>query len=225
MEFRMLHSAGLQEVPVMPKQNSPCKPSKPICPGPVEKTVPIVNPSPVIDLSGTDKTSIPDPRMPAKNLPLPDGVSISIPRVWIGSIDDRYQDMDEIALSTKKLEEYGAGGLDRINFTIAAHLENLGDVASVAICVAWDPRKFPDKAQRVFQTNLKSSAYIEQDFRTEYLPQYINMRNVGKHELHIRVQLRNVSTVWEHKDGVKKIGEFPFIGGAVTRKIKIIVTA
>jgi len=164
--------------------------------------------------------------------PAPEGVTISIPKVWqtsltgspINSLTDPSVDEPVLTISTAKLEEFGAGGLDKVNFLISAELAKLGYVANVAIAIAWDPEKHPH-APLMFQTNLKSASHVEASYREPFLPKYPYMRRKGTHDLIIMAQLREVTTTWQHdEDDYVSFTEYPRIGVMAIRKIKVIIT-
>jgi hypothetical protein len=187
-------------------------------------------------VAGVNKESIADPRIPGKERPLPEGVWLRIPEVWMlslipgvspqNSLTDPHADMPVITLSKSKSEEYGAGGgYDLLNFRITAALANLNEAANVCYAVAWDPDQFPT-APLLAQGNLPGSNPIW-DRRTEYLPDYTYMRQEGEHELVIAAQLRvrtQTGKILPSGD-FNSWTEFPHIGPIVTRKIKIVMVA
>jgi len=202
---------------------------EPVSTGPVD-TGP--NPS----QAGIDKTSIEDPQIPAKERPLPEGVWLRIPKVWMhslvpgvtpqNSLTDPAVDEPVITISKSKLEEYGAGGgLDLLNFRIVGQLAALNEAANVCYAVAWDPGRFPS-APLLAQGNLPGSNPIWER-RTEYLPDYSYMRQIGEHELVIAAQLRvrtQTGRILPSGD-FNSWTEFPHVGPVVVRKIKIIIEA
>jgi hypothetical protein len=184
--------------------------------------------------AGVDKTSIPDPRIPGAELPLPAGVWLKIPKIWLhsligsaqNSLTDPSVDEPTITLSKSKLAEYGAGGgMDLLNFRVEAELTNLKERANVCYAVAWDPGRFPS-APLLAQGNLPGSHPVW-DRRTEYLPDYPYMRDVGEHELVIAVQLRAVTQTGKilPSGDFNSWTEFPHVGPIMTRKIRIIMEA
>jgi len=199
-----------------------------------EPTTPAVDTAPVdvpLDPSqaGVNKESVPDPRVPGAKIPMPEGVSVAIDKIWqasltgsnFNSLTDPSEDQPLLVISTKKYEEQGANGLDKINLAIVAELEKLGYVANIVVGLAWDPKRFPTKPL-LFQTNLKSSAHVEADYRTEFMPDYPYMRGLGDHELHAMVQLRQVSSTWNYrKQTYLGYTEFPHIGETATRVIRV----
>jgi hypothetical protein len=164
-------------------------------------------------------------------LAAPEGVDLTISKVWMhslldtgsdfSSLTDPSEDAKEITVSLKDLAQPGAMGDDKINFVLAAHLEKLGYVANVAIAIAWDPQRFPT-APLLFQTNLKSKAYVETALRSPYLPHYTYMQFKGPHKLVIMAQLREVANEWKYKDSTyEEYSEFPHIGDVTIREIKV----
>jgi hypothetical protein len=168
----------------------------------------------------------------ADKLPMPEGVDISIPKVWMksltgsdfSSLTDPSIDEPTITVRKEDLVQQGAMGDDRINFMVAAHLENLGYAANIAVALAWDPKRFPT-SPLIYQSNLKSESYVEWKHRSEYLPKYFYMMEPGEHELVIAVQLREITTKWQYKDeDYVSFTEFPHVGEMVTRTIKVVIT-
>ena len=203
-----------------------------------EPTTPAVDTAPVgapIDpsVAGVDKTSVEDPRIPGADLPLPEGVWLKIPKIWMhslvgspfNSLTNPSEDEPVIRMSKSQLETYGAGGQDLINFLVTADLTNLKEAANVCYAVAWDPERFPT-APLLSQGNLPGS-HPRWERRTEYLPDYIYMRDVGEHELVIAVQLRartQTGRILASGD-FNSWTEFPHVGPIVIRKVKIIMEA
>lgn len=170
--------------------------------------------------------------IPGASIPAPEGVTISIPKVWLhsltgsdwNSLTDPAVDEPTIEISQETIEEYGAGGDDKINFTVKAELENLGCAANVSIGMAWDPEKYPT-APLVYQSDLKSDDVVEQAYRMDYLPKYTYMRKPGVHELVIMAQLREIDTKWQYKnDDYTSFTEKTIIGDRAVRKIKVVIT-
>lgn len=199
-------------------------------------TTPVITGAPDPSVAGVDKTSIEDPIIPGKELPLPQGVWLRITKIWMhslvpgvtpqNSLTDPSVDEPVITISKSKLEEYGAGGgLDLLNFRIVGALAGLNAAANVCYAVAWDPDRFPS-APLLAQGNLPGSNPIWER-RTEYLPDYSYMRQEGEHELVIAVQLRAITQTGRilPSGDFNSWTEFPHVGPLVVRKIKIIMVA
>lgn len=206
-----------------------CKPCEPT-PG-----IPGQQPgSPDPSVAGQDKTSVPDPRIPGKELPLPEGVWLRIPKVWMhsltgspqNSLTDPSVDEPVIVISKNKLEEYGAGGgMDLLNFRVEADLSTLKEAANICYAVAWDPGVYPT-APLLAQGNLPGSHPVW-DRRTEYLPDYPYMRQEGDHELVIAAQLRvrtQTGRILPSGD-FNSWTEFPHVGPIAVRRIKVRMVA
>jgi len=174
-----------------------------------------------------------DFEFPGELRPAPAGVSLAITEVWnrdlIGtwpgnSLTDPHEDMPVISISEKMIDTLeGMQGEDRVNFTLAADLQQLDFAANVVVAVAFDPLKHKN-APLLFQSNLKSAPVVEQSFRTDILPKYPYLRAQGEHELWIMAQLRERTNNWKYYDGdFQQFSEFPRIGPVAVRKVKVVI--
>jgi len=202
-------------------------------------TTPAVDTAPVdapIDpsVAGVNKESIPDPRIHPADLPFPDGVSLTIPKIWMhslvgspfNSLTNPSEDEPVIRMSKSQLEAYGAGGQDLINMLFKAlGLDKIKEKVSAVYAVAWDPDRFPT-APLLSQGDLPTGRKTWER-RTEYLPDYIYMRDIGDHDLVIAAQLRIITQTGRilPSGDFNSWTEFPHIGPIVIRKIRIIMEA
>lgn len=180
--------------------------------------------------AGVDKESIPNPRIEQPDVEMPKGSSLGITKVWAhgvttgpqGSLADKEaRDEKKITVSTRVLEEFGAGGLDKVNFEVKADLTTLDEKVNMVYYLYWDGELI--KKGQMNLPDAVSVATVRE--RTEWMPDKIFKRAPGEHELKISVQLRTDQQTGPMETGDTQAWseEFPRVGASVTRTVPFII--
>jgi len=173
----------------------------------------------------------PDKRIPQADQPMPAGSSMEITKIWNlgvttgpqGSLaDQEARDQKRLTASTRVLDEFGAGGLDKVNFEVKADLTTLDEKANMVYYLYWDGELI--KKGQINLPDAASTATVRE--RTEWMPDKIFKRAPGEHELKLSVQLRTDQQTGPMQTGDSKAWseEFPRVGASVTRTVPFIIT-
>jgi len=189
--------------------------------------------APKPSLAGVNKDDSigPDKRIPQADVPMPAGSSIDITKVWIDGVttgpqgslaDQEARDQKKLSASTRALEEFGAGGRDKVNFEVKADLTTLDEKARLVYYLYWDGELI--KKGQMNLPDAVSTATVRE--RTEWMPDKPFKRAPGEHELKISVQLRTDQQTGPMQTGDTQAWseEFPRVGASVTRTVPFIIT-
>jgi hypothetical protein len=182
--------------------------------------------------AGVDKESKPDPRIPQAPVPKPAGVTMEI-KVWAHGVtsspqnsltDQEAEDEPAWSVPRRVFEEFGSGGLDKLNFEVSCNLENLKEKANIAYYVFWDRARNPAPIT-YGQMDLPAGSHPVVRERVEYMPDKPFKRYTGEHEVEIYIQLRTNMQTGAMAGGTAAAWteEFPHVGEGVSRKVKVTI--